>query len=74
MSVSSIHSGRWRIGFEASGAGEPVILIHSSVSGRQQWRSLTGELASRFQVVAVDLPGRARLPVDLRPRRARLRP
>jgi pimeloyl-ACP methyl ester carboxylesterase len=57
MSVSSIHSGRWRIGFEASGAGEPVILIHSSVSGRQQWRSLTGELASRFQVVAVDLFG-----------------
>jgi pimeloyl-ACP methyl ester carboxylesterase len=57
MSVSSIQSGRWRIGFEASGAGEPVILVHSSVSGRQQWRSLTGELASRFQVVAVDLFG-----------------
>jgi pimeloyl-ACP methyl ester carboxylesterase len=57
MAVSSIHSGRWRIGFEASGAGEPVILVHSSVSGRQQWRSLTGELASRFQIVAVDLFG-----------------
>jgi pimeloyl-ACP methyl ester carboxylesterase len=57
MAVSSIQSGRWRIGFEASGAGEPVILVHSSVSGRQQWRSLTGELASRFQVVAVDLFG-----------------
>jgi pimeloyl-ACP methyl ester carboxylesterase len=57
MAVSSIHAGRWRVGFEASGAGEPVILVHSSVSGRQQWRSLTGELASRFQVVAVDLFG-----------------
>src|SRR6266545_3685702 len=57
MSVSAIQSGRWRVGFEASGAGEPVILVHSSVSGRQQWRSLTGELASRFQVVAVDLFG-----------------
>jgi pimeloyl-ACP methyl ester carboxylesterase len=57
MWVSAIQSRRWRVGFEASGAGKPVILVHSSVSGRQQWRSLTGELTSRFQVVAVDLFG-----------------
>jgi pimeloyl-ACP methyl ester carboxylesterase len=39
------------------GTGVPVILIHSSVSGNQQWRSLTEALKDRYRVLAVNLFG-----------------
>jgi len=39
------------------GTGRPVVLIHSSVSGNQQWRSLTESLKDRYQVLAVNLFG-----------------
>ena len=34
-----------------------VVLVHSSVSGRGQWRSLTARLEPRFRVEAIDLIG-----------------
>lgn len=38
--------------------GRPlVVLLHSSVSGRRQWRSLTAALEGRYRVVAPDLLG-----------------
>lgn len=39
------------------GAGQVVLLVHSSVSGRRQWRPLTQLLAPRYRVVPVDLIG-----------------
>ena len=40
-----------------SGTGPTVVLIHSSVSGNRQWRSLTAVLAPNFRVLAVNLRG-----------------
>jgi pimeloyl-ACP methyl ester carboxylesterase len=39
------------------GHGPPVVLIHSSVSGNRQWRSLTEALTDRYRVLAVNLYG-----------------
>ena len=39
------------------GTGTPVVLIHSSVSGNQQWRLLTESLKDRYQVLAINLFG-----------------
>ncbi|SDZ18592.1 Pimeloyl-ACP methyl ester carboxylesterase [Jannaschia faecimaris] len=43
--------------FMESGQGETVVLIHSSVAGAKQWRSLMESLSSDFHVVAVNLFG-----------------
>ncbi|MDJ1014986.1 MAG: alpha/beta fold hydrolase [Paracoccaceae bacterium] len=40
-----------------AGAGERVILIHSSVAGARQWRSLMDRLAPRFHAIAINLYG-----------------
>jgi pimeloyl-ACP methyl ester carboxylesterase len=47
----------WDIDYVEVGTGSPVILIHSSVSGNQQWRSLTEALKERYRVLAVNLFG-----------------
>jgi len=39
------------------GQGQPVILIHSSVSANRQWRSLTETLKDRYRVFAINLFG-----------------
>ena len=39
------------------GTGSPVVPIHSSVSGNQQWRLLTESLKDRYQVLAINLFG-----------------
>jgi pimeloyl-ACP methyl ester carboxylesterase len=39
------------------GQGQPVILIHSSVSGNRQWRGLVEVLKDRYRVLAVNLFG-----------------
>ena len=39
------------------GQGQPVVLIHSSVSGNRQWRSLTDALKDRYRVLAINLFG-----------------
>jgi len=43
--------------FIEAGSGEKVILIHSSVAGAKQWRSLMDALAGDFHVIAVNLFG-----------------
>ena len=50
-----ISKGRWNIDYTETGTGSPVILIHSSVSGNKQWRSLTEALKVRYRVLAVNL-------------------
>jgi len=49
-------------GYGVVGTGPVVILVHSSVSGRRQWRSLTALLEDRFRVVALDLIGYGETP------------
>jgi pimeloyl-ACP methyl ester carboxylesterase len=60
-------------GYSASGAGPVVMLLHSSVSDRRQWRSLTSELEGRFRVVALDLIGYGDTPAWDHRREQRLR-
>jgi len=43
--------------FIEAGKGEKVILVHSSVAGAKQWRSLMDTLADDFHVIAVNLFG-----------------
>jgi pimeloyl-ACP methyl ester carboxylesterase len=45
------------IAFKEAGAGEPVVLLHSSASFSGQWRALQDQLATRFHVLAPDLYG-----------------
>ena len=46
-----------RIDYADEGQGRPVVLVHSSVSGNRQWRTLTEALRDRYRVLAVNLYG-----------------
>jgi len=39
------------------GAGPPVVLLHCTLSSKNQWRALSGMLESDFRVIAIDLYG-----------------
>lgn len=43
--------------FIEAGSGEKVVLVHSSVAGAKQWRSLMEMLADDFYVIAINLFG-----------------
>src|SRR5262245_28687096 len=49
--------GSLKIDYTADGQGQPVVLIHSSVSANRQWRALTEALKDRYHVLAVNLFG-----------------
>ena len=55
MPVRSV--GSLKIDYTDDGHGQPVVAIHSSVSGNRQWRALTDSLKDRYRVVAVNLFG-----------------
>ena len=40
-----------------AGTGDPVVLLHSSLSSKSQWAALAERLAPRFRVIALDLCG-----------------
>jgi pimeloyl-ACP methyl ester carboxylesterase len=44
-------------GFFDEGAGEPVILLHSSLSSRKQWRKLQQHIGGRYRLLGLDLLG-----------------
>jgi pimeloyl-ACP methyl ester carboxylesterase len=46
-----------RVEFLDLGAGEPLILLHSSTGSSAQWRELAGMLSGRYRVLAPDLYG-----------------
>ena len=46
-----------RVDYTDEGQGQPVILIHSSVSANRQWRALSETLRDRYRVLAVNLFG-----------------
>lgn len=52
-----LECGQFRIDFSDTGSGDPVVLIHSSVSGNRQWKRLTQVLQDRFRVLAPNLYG-----------------
>ena len=56
------------VGRVVSGNGPLVVLVHSSASGRRQWRSLPAALEDRFTVVALDLLGYGDTPAWTEPR------
>lgn len=55
MPVISV--GTLKLDYTDEGDGQPVIAIHSSVSGNRQWRALTDDLKDRYRVLAVNLFG-----------------
>ena len=57
-----LSKGPLRIDHTDDGAGEPVVLIHSSVSGNRQWRALTDALKDRYRVLAINLFGYGETP------------
>ena len=55
--MPALDIGGVRVGFVEQGAGEPVILLHSSASSGTQWRALAQYLSSRYRVLVPDLYG-----------------
>jgi pimeloyl-ACP methyl ester carboxylesterase len=49
--------GNLSVDYSDDGQGQPVVLIHSSVSGNRQWRALTEALKDRYRVLAINLFG-----------------
>jgi pimeloyl-ACP methyl ester carboxylesterase len=50
-------NGTLTVDYTEDGAGETVVLIHSSVSGNRQWRTLVDALKERFRLLAINLFG-----------------
>lgn len=50
-------------GYYSVGAGPPVVLLHCSLSSKNQWRALSGMLAGDCRVIAVDLYGYGETPM-----------
>jgi pimeloyl-ACP methyl ester carboxylesterase len=46
-----------RVGASVEGAGPALVLLHSSMSYRGQWRTLMQRLSNRYRVIALDLAG-----------------
>src|SRR5262249_44769174 len=44
-------------GHVVTGAGAPVVLLHSSLGSKSQWAALAERLAPRYRVIALDLCG-----------------
>jgi len=55
--MAVLSKGLWNIDYIDAGTGTPVVLIHSSVSGNKQWRSLIEALKDHYHVLAVNLFG-----------------
>lgn len=55
--MSMLSKGPLAIDHTDDGGGEPVVLIHSSVSANRQWRALIDVLKDRYRVLAINLYG-----------------
>lgn len=55
--MPTLSKGNLKIDYTDDGRGEPVVLIHSSVSGNRQWRALIEALKDRYRVLAINLYG-----------------
>ena len=52
-----LSKGNLKIDHTDEGQGQPVILVHSSVSSNRQWRALIESLKDRYRVLAINLFG-----------------
>jgi pimeloyl-ACP methyl ester carboxylesterase len=52
-----LNQGNTKIDYIDEGQGQPVVLIHSSVSGNRQWRALIELLKGRYRLLAINLFG-----------------
>ena len=43
--------------YTVKGSGFPVVMLHSSMSNKEQWHKLSSLLTDSFQVLAIDLIG-----------------
>lgn len=50
----------------STGSGRPVVLLHCTLSSKNQWRALTGALEGRHRVIALDLYGYGDTPMPER--------
>jgi pimeloyl-ACP methyl ester carboxylesterase len=46
-----------RVRYVRAGSGPPLLLVHGTAASIDTWRDLLPELAQRYEVVALDLPG-----------------
>ena len=59
-------------GYEISGKGTPVVLIHGSMTSKSYWRPLADALSDHYAVMAVDLSGYGETPFPRNPESHRL--
>lgn len=45
------------ISYQEQGSGSAVVLLHGFLEGSWMWRDVTPELAKKFRVIEIDLPG-----------------
>src|SRR5512144_2522758 len=55
--MAVLSKGSLQIDHTDDGQGQPVVLIHSSVSANRQWRALTELLTDHYRVLAINLFG-----------------
>ena len=55
--MPSIDVNGAKLSYKDSGAGRPVVLLHSSANSSAQWRALRADLEARYRVLALDLYG-----------------
>ena len=57
-----------RVGFHIEGRGRPVVLLHSSMASKGQWRELVERMRRSHRLIAIDLHGYGATPMPERPR------
>ena len=62
-----------RAGFHIEGRGRPVVLLHSSMGSKGQWRSLVERMRRSHRLIAIDLHGYGSTPMPAAPHSFRLR-
>ncbi len=56
-SLHTVQVGQYRVRYQTVGEGEPVVLVHGLSGSTLWWRRNVPELAQRYRVYLVDLPG-----------------
>ena len=51
------------VGLRIEGSGPAVVLLHSSMSSKSQWRELIESLRDRYRLIAIDLLGYGESPM-----------
>jgi pimeloyl-ACP methyl ester carboxylesterase len=52
-----------RVGFHIEGRGRPVVLLHSSMASKGQWRELVERMRRSHRLIAIDLHGYGETPM-----------